>query len=652
MLDSNAVLENFKSKYSSNTPEDMSIGEYLELCKENTMAYASSAERMLKAIGEPEIVDTSKDPRLSRIFNNRRMPMYESFKDFYGMETAIEKIVKFFTHAAQGLEERKQILYLLGPVGGGKSSLAEHLKSLMEKESIYILCYKRDDIVEECPYFVSPLCLFNKTDDGEMLQESFGIHPRYLNSVEGPWVLKRLQESSGDLSNFIVRKVKPDMGNQIAIAKTEPGDENNQDISALVGKVDIRKLKQFSQNDADSYSYSGSLCRANQGLMEFVEMFKAPIKVLHPLLTATQEGNYNGTESIPSIPFNGTVIAHSNESEWTTFKDNKNNEAFLDRVVIIKVPYCLRITDEISIYHKFITGSSLAEASCAPHTLSMLAKFMILTRLHGTNHSDMDTKLHVYDGENMKDKDPKAKPIQEYRDDAGFDEGMNGWSTRQAFKILAQVFNFDIEEQAANPVHLLYILQQAIQEGQFGDDKTAEYNNILKNTLQQDYLEEIKKIIQTAYLESYSEYGQNIYDRYIKYADHWIAENEYRDNETGVVYSRGDLEEELSKTERPAGISNPKDFRHEIVNLDLRYRADHNGESSPWNEFAKIREVIEKRMFSATEDLLPIISYGAKSNTEDDKKHEQFIERMCENGYTEKQTQLLVEWYIRVSKAS
>ncbi|KPW98206.1 putative serine protein kinase, PrkA, partial [Pseudomonas syringae pv. coryli] len=239
-------------------------------------------------------------------------------------------------------------------------------------------------------------------------------------------------------------------------------DENNQDISALVGKVDIRKLEEFPQNDADAYSYSGALCRANQGLMEFVEMFKAPIKVLHPLLTATQEGNYNSTEGLGAIPFTGILLAHSNESEWHSFRNNKNNEAFIDRIYIVKVPYCLRVSDEIKIYDKLLFNSSLSKAHCAPDTLKMLAQFTTLSRLKEPDNSNIYSKMRVYDGENLKDTDPKAKSIQEYRDSAGVDEGMNGLSTRFAFKILSKVFNFDPHEIAANPVHLLYVLEQQI----------------------------------------------------------------------------------------------------------------------------------------------------------------------------------------------
>ena len=203
--------------------------------------------------------------------------------------------------------------------------------------------------------------------------------------------------------------------------------------------------------------------------MEFVEMFKAPIKVLHPLLTATQEGNYNSTEGLGAIPFTGILLAHSNESEWHTFRNNKNNEAFIDRIYIVKVPYCLRVSDEVKIYDKLLFNSSLAKAHCAPDTLKMLAQFTVLSRLKEPENSNIYSKMRVYDGENLKDTDPKAKSIQEYRDP-----------------------------------------------------------------------------------------------------------------ETGEILNRVALNEELEKIEKPAGISNPKDFRNEIVNFVLRARANNNGKNPTW----------------------------------------------------------------------
>jgi len=638
-----SIFEHYKARYSAILQEEMSLQEYLNLCRETPKVYANAAERMLDAIGEPEVIDTALDPRLSRIFSNKVIKRYPAFSEFYGMEEAIENIVSYFRHAAQGLEEKKQILYLLGPVGGGKSSLAERLKHLMERIPFYA--------IKGSPVFESPLGLFNPEEDAEILEQEYGIARRYLRGIISPWAVKRLHEYGGDITQFRVVKLHPSILDQIAIAKTEPGDENNQDISSLVGKVDIRKLEEYPQHDPDAYSFSGALCRANQGIMEFVEMFKAPIKVLHPLLTATQEGNYNSTEGMGAIPYDGILLAHSNESEWQSFKNNKTNEAFIDRVYIVKVPYCTRVNEEIHIYEKLLENSSLNAAPCAPDTLHMLAQFTVLSRLKEPENSSIYSKMRIYNGENLKDTDPRAKSMQEYKDSAGVNEGMDGLSTRFAFKILSKVFNFDAVEVAANPVHLMHVLEREISQQQFPTEIQERYIGFLKEYIAPKYIDFLGKEIQTAYLESYSEYGQNIFDRYVTYADFWIQDQEYRDPETGDILDRQAINEELEKIEKPAGISNPKDFRHEIVNFVLRARASNNGKNPAWNSYEKMRSVIEKKMFANTEDLLPVISFNPKASSDDQKKHGEFVKRMIERGYTEKQVRLLSEWYIRVRKS-
>jgi serine protein kinase len=639
-----SIFNAYQARYEATREDEMSIQEYLELCRNDRSAYATAAERMLMAIGEPEFVDTRLDPRLSRIFSNKVLKLYPAFRDFYGMEEVIEHIVSYFRHAAQGLEEKKQILYLLGPVGGGKSSLAEKLKSLIEKVPFYA--------IKGSPVHESPLGLFDVNEDGRILEDDYNIPRRYLGTIMSPWAVKRLHEFGGDITRFRVVKLNPSVLRQIAVAKTEPGDENNQDISSLVGKIDIRMLEQYSQDDPDAYSYSGGLCLANRGLLEFVEMFKAPIKVLHPLLTATQEGNYKGTEGFGAIPFDGIVLAHSNESEWVAFKNNRNNEAFLDRIYTVKVPYCLRVSDEIRIYEKLLVHSSLSEAPCAPDTLKMMAQFSVLSRLKEPENSSIFSKMRIYDGENLKDTDPKAKSFQEYRDYAGVDEGMMGLSTRFAFKALSKVFNFDHREVAANPVHLMYVLEQQIEQEQYAPETESRYLGYIKEYLAPRYAEFIGKEIQTAYLESYSEYGQNIFDRYVTYADFWIQDQEFRDPNTGEILDRAALNDELEKIEKPAGISNPKDFRNEVVNFVLRARAKHEGRNPAWTSYEKLRAVIEKKMFSNTEDLLPVISFNAKASADEQKKHQNFVNRMIEKGYTEKQVRLLCEWYLRVRKSS
>ncbi|MCH4090389.1 PrkA family serine protein kinase [Acetobacter sp.] len=627
---------------------EMSLAEYLEACRTDSSCYASAAERMLKAIGEPVMVDTSRDPRQSRIFMNRTLRIYPAFKDFYGMEETIEQIVGFFRHAAQGLEERKQILYLLGPVGGGKSSLGERLKTLMEHEPIYVLKAGK----HLSPVFESPLGLFDPFTMSAALERDYGIPRRVLTGIASPWALKRLDEFDGDLSRFSVVKLNPSKLRQIAIAKTEPGDDNNQDVSALVGKVDIRQLEHYSQNDPDAYSFSGGLNRANQGVLEFVEMFKAPIKMLHPLLTATQEGNYVGTENIGSIPFTGVILAHSNEAEWQSFRNNRTNEAFLDRVCVIKVPYCLRVTEEAKIYEKLVETSALKEAPLAPNTLDMLARFAVLSRLKTHPNSTQYAKLRVYDGENIRETDPKARTMQEYRDAAGVDEGMDGISTRFAYKVLSATFNHDSTEISADPVHLMYVLEHAVRREQFPAEVEANYLAVLKSELAGRYAEFLGNEIQKAYLESYSDYGQNLFDRYLDYADAWIEDQDFKDPDTGQMLNRDLLNAELTKIEKPAGIANPKDFRNEVVKFALRSRASNGGRNPSWTSYEKIRDVIEKRMFSQVEDLLPVISFGSKKDGETERKHDEFVERMMERGYTERQVRRLVEWYMRVKQSA
>ncbi|WP_313801340.1 PrkA family serine protein kinase [Sphingobium sp.] len=643
----NELFSSFTRKFDDRRQAEMSVEDYLLGCRNDPLMHATAPERLLAAIGEPEIIDTSRDQRLGRIFMNRTIRRYKSFTNFYGMEGTIEHIVSFLRHASQGLEERKQILYLLGPVGGGKSSLAERLKALMETHPIYVL--KAGD--EISPIFESPLALFDAETHGDFIEENYAIPRRRLTGMISPWCRKRLDEFGGDISQFRVIRMMPSRMRQVAIAKTEPGDENNQDISSLVGKVDIRKLEMLSQNDPDAYSYSGGLNRANQGMLEFVEMFKAPIKMLHPLLTATQEGNYIGTENIGAIPYTGIIMAHSNESEWANFKNNKNNEAFIDRIYVIKVPYSLQATEERHVYEKLLRESDLSKAPCAPGTLDMLARFSVLTRLREHENSNLYSKMRVYDGEMLREIDPRAKSMQEYRDAAGVDEGMAGISTRFAFKALSATFNHDTNEIGADPVHLMYVLEGMVRQEQFPTEVESRYLEFIKGELAPRYAEFIGNEIQKAYLESYHDYGQNLFDRYVAYADAWIEDLDFKDPDTGQLLDREVINQELSKTEKPAGIANPKDFRNEVVKFALRMRASNDGRNPSWTSYEKIREVIEKRMFSQVEDLLPVISFGSKKDGETATKHDEFVARMIERGYTERQVRRLVEWYIRVKQA-
>ncbi len=642
------LFSHFQETFVRAQDEEMSLGDFLQYCKTDRMAYASAHECVLEAIGKPKLVNTAEDPRLSRIFQNRVIQSWDTFSEFHGMEETLMNLYAYFLHAAQGLEERKQVLYLLGPVGGGKSSLAEKIKSLCEQFPIYAL---KDSLTGKVsPLLESPLGLFNRERYGAQMEDKFGIPRRALTGIASPWALKRLKEYQGDLNKFRVVRVMPSVLNQIGIVKTEPGDENTQDISSLVGKVDLRMLEQFAQDDPDAYSYSGALCLGSARCVEFVEMFKAPLKVLNPILTATQEGNFKGTEALPAMPFNGFIMAHSNEAEWLKFRNNKDNEAFIDRVYLVKVPYCLRVDEEVRIYDKMLKASTLSEAPCAPQTLRTLAEFTVLSRLTVPENSSVYSKLRSYNGENLKDVDPRAKSVKEYRDDAGLAEGFSGLSTRWAFKTISAAFNRDPSEIAADPVNLLVVLEERLGKDDLPDEYKRRLRSHIKEWIVPRFAEFLEKELQMSYLDAYGEYGQNLFDRYVTYADKWLLDEDWRDPETGMQYSRDALNTELEKIEKPAGISNPKDFRNEVVNFVLRARA--HGKNPHWTSYEKLRVVIEKRMFSKTEDILPVISFEAKGSQEMDERHKSFVNRMVARGYTEKQVRRLVDWYLHYKKSA
>jgi serine protein kinase len=631
-----SILAKAGKRLTSTIENEITLQEYLDLCKTDKLAFATPAERLLAAIGEVEMLDTRKDDRLSRIFSNETVPTYPSFNKIFGLEHTIKDIAGFVRHAAQGLEERKQILYLLGPVGSSKSSIVSIIKRLMESVPFYA--------IKGSPVYDNPLSLFTKEDAAEL-----GIPERYFGVIPSPWLTKRITEANGDLTKFTVVKVHPSEAHQLAISHIEPGDENNQDISSLVGKLNIRELDNYAQNDPDAYSFSGGLCLGNRGITEFAEMFKSPIKSLNPLLEATQSGFYKGTESISAIPFEGIIIAHSNESEWQKFRNDKRNEALIDRIFIVRVPYCLRYSEETKIYEKMLRESSLGTAPVAPKTLETMAQFSVMSRLFRSKHSQPPIKMKIYNGENLKHTNPDAKNVPEYHveaHEANADEGFSGISTRFAFKILAQTFNYSQDEVSANPLHLLMILSKRIKEEHLAKEDEIQYLELI-DILYKDFHKTFDKDVKKSYIESYQDYGQNIFDKYIIYADHVLNENDYRDEMTGLSMTPQELEKYLEEIETPANVTNKKDFRHEVVRYCLKYQVSNKGKNPPWGSYNKIREVIEKKIFANMDDMLPIISNTEKANASDKRAHQEFVKRMQTLGYTPKMIQILIDWYIR-----
>ena len=633
----NSVLTRFKKDYTARGIEEMSLSEYLDKAKTDPSMYANVYERLLTAIGKPKLIDTSKDERLGRIHGNRVIKVYEAFSEFYGIENVIERTVNFIKHAAQGLEEANQILYFKGPPGSAKSTLVAKLKELVEQQPLYVL--------KGSPIQESPLGLFSKNDAKDL-----NIPERYFKIRPSAIALQQLEEYKGDVSRFKVEKIYPSEAYQRGIGVIVASDENTQDVSDLVGKINIRALEDYPADDPRAYSFSGALCHGHNGMVEYIEMFKSAPKMLNPLLTATQDHFYQATEAIPAIPFLGMIVAHSNESEWQLFKANNINEGFLDRIYLLNVPYCVRETEEVEIYKKLIRQSELRDAPVSPGTLELLARFVIATRIEPNYNSDLMTKVHVYNGEHMKDKDPNSLSINEYRRAAEKPEGFDGISTRDAFKLLSEVYNTDLDEIAANPVYLFASLERFITEKPIKEDEQEAAQSFLNEHIKAEFYTLFSEDLQTAFLDSYDRRGQALFDRYFIHADQWLQNRDYRDPETNQILDRESLDNELSRLEKPAGIANPKSFRQEVVTFCIRYQSKHNGENPSWSSYNKIKDVIKKTMFEKTEDLIPLISFDSHSTEAEESEHKSFIKRMKEKGYTEKQVRLLVEWQQRFPK--
>lgn len=629
-----SLLKSIQERHYTTKEEEMSLEDFLTKAKAQPNIVASPAERLLAAIGKPKIVQTSSDRRLLRLFGNTTIRQFAPFKNIYGMERTIEKIVDFLRHASQGLEESRQVLYLRGPVGSAKSTIVEILKKLMEKEAIYVLATD----TERSPINESPLGLFSKEDAKEL-----GLPEHRFKELMSPWARKRLEEFDGDITKFKVIKTYPNKAREAAVAKVEPGDDNNNDISTLVGKTNIRMLSKFDQMDPDSYSYSGGLCKANQGCLDFVELNKSPLQMLNPLLTASQEGNYNPTEPIGAIPFDGIVLAHSNDTEWQKFKNDKRNEAFIDRFYVIDVLYNLRADEEVDIYKYFLSKSTLDKAKVAPHTLELLGQFIVMSRLVADSDKGLETKMRVYNGEVMKEKDPNSKTLEEYLTNKPAAEGFEGISTRDSFKILASVFDKEVTELAADPVNLFKAVKEYVDSK--SDDLDTDGAVAARELLMSNYYKLVTDDIQTAYLDCGDDFCQAEFERYVIYAQAYIEKQDYRDPETDELISLEQIETELAKIEDPAQIANKDSFRYEVAHFAMKVQLD-SGDMPRWNSYAKLAKIIKERMRVNTESMLPVISFSKKRTSSQDDKHTEFVKRMTKLGYTKRQVRRVVEWQL------
>ncbi len=596
--------------------------EYLEIVRENPAVAILAHERMHQIIMEPgvELIKTEEYPRLRRIYGNDTIRKYKFFEDeFYGIDKTIMEMVRYFHSAAMRGEESRQVLYLVGPVGSGKSSLMESLKKALESSaSIYAL--------EGCPMREEPLHLIPK-HLRPRFEELLGV------KIEGdlcPVCRYRLaNDYQGRYENFGVVGADFSIRSRKGIAVVPPVDPNNQDASVLVGSVDISKMDLYPEDDPRVLSLNGAFNAGNRGIVEFIEIFKNDVEYLHAILTATQEKSIPSPGKGAMIYFDGIILAHSNEAEWNKFKSDHTNEAILDRIVKIEVPYCLELDQEVKIYRKILKKSNF-RAHIAPHTLEIASMFAIVSRLIPSSKVDMITKMRIYNGEEIIQKDTTKKvDILELRDEAAR-EGFTGISTRFIMKAIDNTLS-ESEHDCINPITVLESLIKAVKSTDSSDDEKKQQLTYLQDTIKKEYHRILEKEVTRAFIHGYREQAESLFNNYIDHAEAYVNKVKLKDANTGEELEPD--EAFMESIEAGIGLSGSaaKGFRHDVT--AYMFYLLRNNRKIEYASYEPLREAIEKKLIASVKELSRIVTQARVRDEEQNQKYNAMVEEMNRNGY-------------------
>lgn len=596
--------------------------EYLEIVRENPAVTILAHERMHRIIMEPgvELIKTEDYPRLRRIYGNDTIRRYRFFEDeFYGIDKTIMEIVRYLHSAAMRGEESRQVLYLVGPVGSGKSSLMESLKKALESSSsIYAL--------QGCPMREEPLHLIPK-HLRPRFEELLGV------KIEGdlcPICRYRLaNEYQGRYENFGVVSTNFSIRSRKGIAVVPPVDPNNQDASVLVGSVDISKMDLYPEDDPRVLSLNGAFNAGNRGIVEFIEIFKNDVEYLHTILTATQEKSIPSPGKGSMIYFDGIILAHSNEAEWNKFKSDHTNEAILDRIVKIEVPYCLELDQEVRIYQKILKKSNF-KAHIAPHTLEIASMFAIISRLTPSSKVDMITKMRIYNGEEIVQKDTTKKvDILELRDEAAR-EGFTGISTRFIMKAIDNTLS-ESEHDCINPITVLESLIKAVKSTDTGDDEKKQLLTYLQDTIKKEYHHLLEKEVTRAFIHGYREQAETLFNNYIDHAEAYVNKVKLKDSNTGEELEPD--EAFMESIEAGIGLtgSAAKGFRHDVT--AYMFSLLRNNRKIQYDSYEPLREAIEKKLIASVKELSRVVTQARVRDDEQSQKYNAMVEEMKRNGY-------------------
>ena len=598
--------------------------DYLALVKENPKISVLAHQRMYELLiaSRVETIKTEEHPRLKRIYGNDVLKRYTYFtKDFYGIDKTIMKIMRYFHSASMKGEESRQVLYFVGPVGAGKSSIMESLKRALEiSPPIYV--------IQDCPMREEPLHLIPKHLRPEF-EQLLGV------KIEGdlcPICRYRLKnEYHGEFEKVPITTSDFSTRSRKGIGVVPPVDPNNQDTSVLIGSVDISKMDLYAEDDPRVLSLNGAFNVGNRGLVEFIEVFKNDVEYLHNMITATQEKSITSPGKGPMIYFDGVILAHSNEAEWNKFKSDHTNEAILDRIVKIEVPYCLELDEEIKIYQKILRNSSF-EAHIAPHTIEMASMFAILTRLVPSSKVDALTKLKIYNGEEIVERGSTKKlDIAELRDEATR-EGMVGISTRFIMKAIDVALS-ESENNCINPISIIDNLIKAVKEISIAEDDKKRYLGFLQYTIKKEYHSILEKEITRAFIHGYREQAESLFNNYLDHAEAFANSTKIKDKNTGE-----ELEPDikfLQSIEEQVGIlsASARGFRQDVT--AYMFSVLRNGGKIDYQSYEPLKEAIEKKLTASVKELSRIITKARVRDDEQDTKYNVMEEQMKCNGYCE-----------------
>ena len=597
--------------------------DYLEILREDPNAAKLAHKRIYDIIMSKgvETLKGEENPKIRKIYGNETIKRYGFFRDeFFGIDTIIMKIVNYLYSASMKGEESRQVLYLVGPVGAGKSSLVEALKNaLVECEPIYA--------IKGCPMQEEPLHLV-PNHLRPKFSEVLGVQ------IEGDLCpickYKLLNEYDGQYENVPIETKGFSIRSRKGVGVVPPVDPNNQDTSILTGAIDISKMDIYPEDDPRIFSLNGAFNVGNRGLVEFIEVFKNDVEYLHTIITATQEKSIPSPGKGSMIYFDGLIIAHSNEAEWNRFKSDHTNEAILDRIVKVEVPYCLELEEEIKIYEKILKKSNF-KAHIAPHTIEIAAMFAILSRLAPSAKIDPITKLKIYNGEDLVEKGTtKRIDINELREEAGPYEGMKGISTRFIIKAIDNALS-NSEYECINPLSIMESIIKSIKEMDIAAEDKKRYMAFIQDTIRKEYNKILEKEITKAFIHSYREQAESLFDNYIDNAEAYVNKSRIKDASTGEELNPD--EEFMRSIEEQIGVSeaSSKGFRADVTSY--MFYLVRNGSKIDYTSYEPLKEGIEKKLMASVKDLSRIITKSRVRDAEQTEKYNTMVDEMQKNGY-------------------